>query len=42
MNQRLAMLVFLAAALLALFIYFGVHQAREKHSDNDESNPCRP
>ena len=30
------------AALLALFIYFGVHQAREKHSDNDESNPCRP
>ncbi|MBE7373291.1 SURF1 family protein [Pseudomonas lopnurensis] len=32
----------LAAALLALFIYFGVHQARGKHSGNDESDPCRP
>ncbi len=31
----------LAAALLALFIYFGVHQARGKRSEHDESNPLQ-
>lgn len=31
----------LAAALLALFIYFGVHQAREAQSGDDESKPGR-
>ena len=28
-------------ALLALFIYFGVHQARGKRSEHDESNPLQ-